>query len=54
MLVVMKEMKQLQEIDLSKLNLDGPSDQCYKEIADMILRNRALKTLNMQKVSATD
>ena len=44
----------MQEVDLSKLKMDGANDQCYRELGELILKNRSLKTLNMQKVNATD
>ena len=50
----MKDMKQIQDIDLSKLNFDGQGDQCYREMADLILKNKQLKTINLQKVNAND
>lgn len=53
-IVALQEAKQLQEVDLSKLKMDGANDQCYRELGELILKNRSLKTLNMQKVNATD
>ena len=53
-IIALQDVKQLQEIDLSKLKLDGHNDQCYRELGELILKNRTLKTLNIQKVNATD
>lgn len=53
-LIALQDAKQLQEVDLSKLKMDGSNDSCYRELGELILKNRSLKTLNMQKVNATD
>ena len=45
-------MSQLQEIELSKLNCN--STEVFRELADLIMQNRRLKSIIMQRTGMTD
>ena len=47
-----KAMSQLQEIELSKLNCN--STEVFRELADLIMQNRRLKSIIMQRTGMTD
>ena len=47
-----KAMNQLQEIELSKLNCN--SVEVFRELADLIIQNRRLKSIIMQRSGVTD
>ena len=49
----LKQTSSVQELDLSKLNFDE-TQACYRELADMILQNRKLKSLCLQQIAMSD
>ena len=53
LLVSLKNATQITDLDFGKLNF-GNNEDCYKEIAIILLQSRALKSLNLQRVSLDD
>lgn len=48
----MKTLPALEEIDFSKDNID--SVDCFRELADLLVQTRTLKTLGLRKTRMTD
>ena len=48
----LKTLPTLEEIDLSKNNIN--SVDCFRELADLIVQVRTLKTLSLRKTCMTD
>ena len=52
-LVSLKNATHITDLEFGKLNF-GNNEDCYKEIAIILLQSRALKSLNLQRVSLDD